>query len=467
MSTSQPASFAAMFTATAAAAILTLLQGCALTPRGLDDERARLEAAGAKFEHVDAETLPVTAGGDDWRTLLRRALIANGDVRAAWYDWKAAVERVRGASAWPNSNISLGYSYLFSNESVKSFDRSTFTAGFDSMENLSFPGKTMASGRVALDDARAAGERFRREKFQLQRKVLDAWLDLAMAAENERIALAAATLADVGSDAAAASLRTGSDQSAVLSAGIAGARARDAAAKARAEVVRAKLALAALAAIESSDSIATPSRLPSPRTLPSSPLTIIRAAETGPDVRGLEHDRNARRNEQDLAELQWIPDINPTAAVTGSIEQSVGAILVLPTKIAEIQSGIAVAKAMRRGADARLVQARRDKGAEVRAALVAALDSERARRLLEQRVLPAATSAASVAESVYVAGTSGLSMLVEARTVLLETRKEIAAAAIDREKQLAAIEELIGADLETFTDSEAIRVAQAGRGISR
>ena len=137
--------------------IVALAQGCALTPRGLEEARSRLDNAGAAFEHPDAATLPVPANGDDWRTLLRRALVANRNVHAAWFEWKAAIERVRGASAWPNSNISLGYSYLFSNERMKSFDRSTFTAGFDAMENVSFPGKTMASGRVALDDARAAG----------------------------------------------------------------------------------------------------------------------------------------------------------------------------------------------------------------------------------------------------------------------------------------------------------------------
>src|SRR5205085_4478416 len=37
---------------------LTFLQGCALTPRGLDDERSRLEGAGASFQHVDPESLP-------------------------------------------------------------------------------------------------------------------------------------------------------------------------------------------------------------------------------------------------------------------------------------------------------------------------------------------------------------------------------------------------------------------------
>jgi len=444
------------------AATLLAAQGCALTPGGLRAERASMVAAGAEFRRgPNPADLPVPADGNDWRTLLRRALLANGDVRASWFEWKAAVERVRGASAWPNSNISVGYSYLFSDESVKTFDRMSFSAGFDAMENLSFPGKTMAAGRVALADARAAGERFRAAKFAMQRRVLDAWLDLAMAAENARLADEGAALAGVASDAADAAFESGGTQGSAFAARIASARSDDAAAGARADIAAAKATLAALTATDSPERIATPTRLPLARVLPSDHSALLAAVDDGPEVKGLEADRQARRQEEDLARLQWIPDINPYAAVTGSIEQSVGAVIVLPTVIAEIQSGIAVARAMRGAAAARLLQARRDRRGEVRAMLVTARDAERARRLLEEHVLPAAASASSAAAGAYSSGRAGLAELVETHSLLVETRTEVAAAAIEREKALAAIEEFLGADLETFTHDHAVRVAAA------
>lgn len=446
--------------ASCGALALVLAQGCALTPRGLDHERASLSAAGAEFRRgPDRGDLPVPRDGDDWRTLLQRALIANGDVRAAWFEWKAAVERVRGASGWPNTNISLGYSYLFSDESVKSFDRMSFSAGFDAMENLSYPGKTMAAGRVALADARAAGERFRAAKFAVQRGVLDAWLELAMAAENARLADEGSTLAGVGADAADAALESGGAQAASYSARIASARSDDAAAAARADIVAAKVTLAALTATDRSDQVATPTRLPSARPLPPNPSALLDAAGDGPEVKGLEADRRARKQEEDLARLQWIPDINPYAAVTGSIEQAVGAVISLPTTIVEIQSGIEVAKAMRGAAASRLQQARRDRRAEVHALLVQALDAQRARLLLENRVLPAIASFSAVTESAYSAGRADLGAAVEARRLSVEARREVAAAAIEREKALAAIEQLLGADLETFLDEGALRFA--------
>jgi outer membrane protein, heavy metal efflux system len=431
-----------------------VFSGCALTPRGLGAERAELQAAADFRRGADPSGLPVQADGDDWRTLLRRALLANGDVRAAWFEWKAGVERVSGASAWPNTNVALGYSYLFSDERMKTFDRMSFSAGFDAMENLSFPGKAMAAGRVALEDARAAGERFRAAKFKVQREVLEAWLDLALAAENARIADSSVQLASIGADVADATLRGGGEQTGALAARIAAARAENAAATARAEIVATKARLAPLTATRRADAILTPTRLPDARELPDQHAILVEAAERGPEVRGLEADRRARKEEESLARLQWVPDVNPYAMATGSIEQAVGAMIVLPSAIAEIRSGIAVAKALRGAAGARLLQARRDESGEVAAALAGIRNAERARKLLEDRVLAAAERTSAAAASAYSGGRASLADLIEARSLVLETRVEIASAAIDREKKLAGIEEALGADLETFPRNE-------------
>jgi cobalt-zinc-cadmium efflux system outer membrane protein len=437
--------------AAVAPALLLLASGCALTPRGLRAERASLEAARAEFRRGPAPAdLPVQRDGNDWRVLLRRALLANGDVRAAWFDWKAAIERVSGAAAWPNTNVALGYSYLFSDESMKTFDRMSFNAGFDAMENLSWPGKAMAAGRVALADARAAGERFRAAKFAVQRQVIDAWLDLALAAEKARVAAGSVALAGIGADIADATLRGGGEQTGALGAQITAARADDTAASAQAEIAASRATLAALTATTDPAAILVPTRLPDARDLPPDG-DLVAAAVRGPEVRGLEADRRARKEEEDLARLQWIPDVNPYAMFTGSIEQGVGAMVVLPSAIAEIRSGIQVARAMRGAAASRLVQSRRDQRGEVAAALAAARNAERARSLLQDRVLVAAESASAAAASSYSGGAASLADLVQTRSLLLETRMEIAEAAIAREKKLAEIEELLGADLETFT----------------
>lgn len=445
------------------ALLVATASGCALAPTGLRAERAALAEARAELGRgPDPAGLPAPASGDDWRTLLRRALVANGDVRAAWFEWKAAVERVRGASGWPNTNLGLGYSYLFSDQNVKTFDRMTFNAGVDTMENLQWPGKAMAAGRAALAEARVAGERFRAEKFRVQREVLDAWLDLALAAETARLAREGSALAAVGADVADATLEAGGEQGPALAARIASARREDAEAVAGATLDAARARLAALVAIGDSSSIPSPTRLPRPRVLPPDDV-LVAAAGDGPAVRGLAAERRARGEDVDLAGMQWIPDVNPAVSVTGGAAQMVGAMIMLPTTIAEIRSGIAVARAMRGAATSRHVQSRRTERAEVEAAIVLARNAERARRLLEERILPAAETTAAVAASAYTTGRGDLARLIEAESLVVETRIEIAAAAVEREKRVAAIEEVLGADLETFEGATAMRVAALPR----
>lgn len=436
--------------------------GCTLTPKGLREESAALAAAGAEFRRGSkAEDLPAPAGGDDWRGYLRRALVANGDVRASWFEWKAALAEVDGASEWPNTSLSLGYSRSFSNDAVKSFDRNTFSLATDSTQNLSFPGKTMAAGRAAFAKARASGERFRAAKFSVQRRAMDAWLDLALAAEKQRLAGQRAALAGVATDAADAALRAGAGQGEALSARIDAARTDDEAAGAGSEMAAARAMLAAAAAIESPRDVAVPTRLPSPRLLPADPAVLERAVRESPMSLELQHERSERRAELDLAELEWIPDINPTAMVTGSMEQAVGLAVMLPTRFASIRSGIASAKAMRSAAAARLAQAGRNQLGELRATLAAAADAARARRLLEERILPAALAAGAASESAYGAGRMEMTDVVEARLLVVEVRVEIAEAAILREKQLAALEELLGADLEALSGGPVTRFASA------
>jgi hypothetical protein len=69
--------------------------GCVLAPKGMEGERAALRAAGQPFESaIDARRLPELSSDPDWREVLRLAFLSNGDLEAAYFEWKAALERV-------------------------------------------------------------------------------------------------------------------------------------------------------------------------------------------------------------------------------------------------------------------------------------------------------------------------------------------------------------------------------------
>jgi hypothetical protein len=63
--------------------------------------------------------------------------------------------------------------------------------------NLSLPVKTRTAGKVALDAAREARENFRAVKFDLQRRLLDAYLDLAVVGATQDLLALKVDLASV------------------------------------------------------------------------------------------------------------------------------------------------------------------------------------------------------------------------------------------------------------------------------
>jgi len=185
------------------AAALLSLYGCVLSPEGTAEEHGKLTAAACSYETAAAQRqLPELPEIIEWRDALSRAFLANGELEAAYFDWKAALARIDQAATWPNSNVAVTFSYMFSSENVKAWDRTTVGVGFDPSMNLTLPVKARKAGQVALDAAREAGERFRAVKFDLQRKVLSAYLDLSMTEELIRIERDNQTLLELVKDSA-------------------------------------------------------------------------------------------------------------------------------------------------------------------------------------------------------------------------------------------------------------------------
>src|ERR1041385_2024777 len=114
----------------ALAAVSLLPGGCVLAPHGAKEEAASLELAGKPyekpFEERELPELPAEPTSDD---VLRRALLASGEVEAAYYEWAAAVHRIRQAGGYPNTPLTVSPSYMFSGGSMKAFDRTTVNIG--------------------------------------------------------------------------------------------------------------------------------------------------------------------------------------------------------------------------------------------------------------------------------------------------------------------------------------------------
>jgi outer membrane protein TolC len=449
--------------------VLALLaSGCVLAPRAAEEERRRAALAGAVYEPPRPEReLPELPEQPGWRDLLRRAFLANGDLESAYFEWKAALARIDVAAAYPNTNVSFGFSYLFSDEKLKTWDRTTLSVGFDPMQNLSFPTKVRAAGRVALDEARAAGERFLAVKFDLQRQVLQAFTDYALLAEKQRIEEAVLALDRLAADAAAQRVRAGAAQKDLLDAEVRLRLSENSRRALDAELVEQRAMLNALLAREPGAPLAPPATLPEPRPLPADDARLLAAAvEANPELRALARDVDARRAGVAFARQQYIPDFNPFAGFTGGIEQVVGVAVSIPATIPRIRAGIAEARAMLRASEARAAQAGLDRHARFLAALATLRDGERQETFFRGDVLPLTETFATSTEQAYSTGTAPLDGAIEARRLILDVRLLLAEARSTRERQLAELEALAGIDVETLAQPDATAgTSEAGVGV--
>src|SRR5687768_15588988 len=117
--------------------LAALLSGCVLAPKEAKQEQLRLDEAGKTYSQPFAKReLPELPAQPTWREVLRRAFLTNGELEAAYWEWAMAVSRIQQAGSYPNSPVSVGFEYMFSDESMKAWDRTTISAGFDAGEKI-------------------------------------------------------------------------------------------------------------------------------------------------------------------------------------------------------------------------------------------------------------------------------------------------------------------------------------------
>jgi outer membrane protein TolC len=439
------------------------LGGCVLAPKQAADQRARLKAAGAAYRApAEQRDLPELPQGPSWEDVLHRAFLANGDLEVAYFEWAAAVHRIQQAGSYPNTPVSIGFSYMFSDDRMKSFDRTTITAGPDPMDSLAFPSKVYQAAKVALDDARAAGQRFVAAKFKLQRDVLNAWYDYALLAERVRIAERNLALLRLITDTAVGRVGAGAPQQELLRADIEQRRAEDDLLDMQAKLPQMRAMLNAMIARPPDAVLDPPVQPPPARSLPVDDSRLLAlASENNPDLAALAERVRGRQDAVELARLQYIPDINPTLGFTGTASQLAGLALSIPTFLPKVRAMVDEARANLRAVQAMQRQTRFDRSAQVVAALYAVRNSERQARLFEQGVIPASERIVDDVRQDYTGGTGSFIDLIDAQRTLLDVRLTAAEARAAREKSLADLEALLGVDVETLGTATAATMPSA------
>lgn len=434
------------------AAIFIVAGGCAIHPEGEKEERERALQAGEAFSKpFDERELPALAPDADWPDVLRHALLANAELEERYWDWRASLERIP-QEASPDTTAFLGFGYLFSSGSATAWDRSTVTLGVDPMDNLPWPGKLAAAGRVALEEARAAGLRFERAKFELQEKVLSRYYEFALLGEQIRIRdETAALLAVVFAAAQARARAAGASQSDLSRAHTALDLARNEALRLRARVPGARAELNALLSRPADAALDLPASLPAARIVAYRDDEILRlAAERNPELRALAAEASARREGIGRARLERVPEFSASGAIMGdATEMLTGAISMSFLRFEAIEAGIEQSRAELRAALAVHRQAVNDVAARATTDLFLRGDVERQLELFRDVIEPRARQSVHSTRAAYTIGRAPLSDLLEGQRVLLDARLAVAELRMEREKAVARLEALAAVDVSS------------------
>jgi outer membrane protein TolC len=429
-----------------------LAGGCVLDPAGAGDERAKVGDHAAVYERPFAERQPpALATQPDWSEVLQRAFLANGDLESSYFEWQAAVSRIQIAAAYPNTNIQIGFGFMFSKEKMKAWDRTTISAGFDPSMMLQLPVKVQQAGKVALAEAQAKGLRFAVAKFALQQKVLTAWFDYALVAEKLRIQEQNAQLLRMIADIAAQRVRAGAPQQDLLKAQTEYEVAINEQANMAADLRTMRAMLNGLLARPADSALPAPAVLPGPRPIPADDGRLLAAAvDRNPELAALAKEVAGRGEILVQAQLAYLPDISPEITINGGISQAISAMISFPLALPKIEGAIKESAAMLRASEATARQARSDRSAGFLATLVALRNNERQVHLFGDVILPQARKVLASSQQAYVGGTVAFADLIDSQRTLLSVHTFIAEARMAREKRLVELEALAGLDIETL-----------------
>ena len=434
-----------------AALACLIARGCVLAPPETAQEQRRVDQHSPFQRPLEKRGLPPLPSPVTWQDALRQAFLANGELESAWFEWNAAMARIDQAASWPNSNLMVGYSYQFSNENIKAWDRNTFSFQPDPSMNLQLPFKPAQAGKVALQEARAIGYRFLALKFDLQRRVLYAYYDLALVEERIRIQGQNVKLLQQVTESVRVRVQAGTPQQDLFKAQIEYRLAENELRNLEAEGRSARAMLNGLLGRRPEDPLELPPALPAARSVPADDARLIAmGVAQNPELAAFAAQVAGRQEALELARMRYIPDINPQFAFTGGLSQAIGAAVMLPTNLPAIQGAIAESQANLRSSQAASRQAGRDRAASFVAALCFLRNAERQAELFQNPILPLAEQAMNSSRASYTAGTVAYSDLIDSQRTLLNVRLLTAQVRIEREKRLAELESLAGTDIETL-----------------
>src|ERR1700678_4178967 len=167
-------------------ALLAGLTGCTVHPPGEREERDAALQSGKPFEkRIELRQVPPLPENPTPDQLVQYALLSNAELEQRYWEWRSAIEQIpQDGTQSTTLNVAAGTTIT---NGHTSWGSSTVALSNDPMTDIKWPGKLDAAARQTLENAKAAGQRFLKAKYELRNKVLSAYYDYALNAELIRL----------------------------------------------------------------------------------------------------------------------------------------------------------------------------------------------------------------------------------------------------------------------------------------
>lgn len=424
------------------------IAGCTMHPRGESAERKSAEVAGQPYQQpFEKRNLPALQPNATPDELVNYALLTNGDVETKYWEWRAALEQIP-QNGTQKSNIELAFETMITNGS-SALENTALSIGNDAMNALMLPTKLGTEARMALHDAQAAGRRFDLARYALRNKVLAAYYEYAMTAELARLEDDNTALLQMMAKISESRLATGmagaTGQTELLKAANEVEMSKNQAATLRAKFPAQVAMLNAL--LNREGPLDVPAALPTPRepTLDDAAL-LAAVAKNNPELQALAHEAQGKQDAIVRAKLEYLPDFNVkfSSDLAGITQTIMGSVVLPYLRHEALDAAIRQAEANLHATQAMQRQTANELKARVIGDIAVLRDAERQTTVFDKTLIPQAQRIVAAAQSSYSNGAGMLLDLLESQRSIISLRRMLAELRIEREKQIADLEEVAG-----------------------
>jgi cobalt-zinc-cadmium efflux system outer membrane protein len=431
-------------------ALVAGLAGCTVHPPGEKEERDAALQAGKPFEKPsEVRQLPSLPENPTPDQLVEYALLNNAELEQRYWEWRSAIEQIpQDGTQTATLNLAAGTNIT---NGHASWGSSTLTLANDPMTDIKWPSKLDAAARQSLENARAAGRRFIKAKYQLRNKVLSAYYDYALNAElirleqsNQQLLQTTATITEAGNRSGSSSRQD------VLKARNEVDISGNDIANMQSQLPSQRAAINSLLSRPLDAPLPIPKELPAPRPFAFDDREWVEfATKQNPELIALADEIQGRTEGIRLAKLQYVPDFNLSVGTDlAGVTQSLLGQATLPLfRYQALNAAIAQAQANLRASQAMRRQAGNDLTAQVVADITILRDADRQLDLFQHTILPRTKQLMTIGRSAYETGQTTLLDVLDNHRSLIAIERLIANLKVLREKHLTDLETIAATNL--------------------